>query len=204
MPQIVFRSKILLGALACLSTLRCSAQEIVPQPLEVVISVAEQKLVVLREGGVIAKYPISTSKFGIGDSFGSYKTPLGHLKVCDKVGGEFASGTVIKHRSATGEVLAVNAAGRDPIVTRILWLDGQEEQNRNARSRGIYIHGTTEEKRIGDPVSYGCIRMRSRDVVRVFDAAPVGTRIEIVQTSIHRALTQFAFNPPAAHHLATN
>ena len=182
--QIVLRSKIILGALACLSTLRCSADEIIPQPLQVVISVAEQKLVVLRDGGVVSKYPISTSKFGLGDSFGSYKTPLGQLRVCEKVGGEFATGTVIKHRSATGEVLAVNAAGRDPIVTRILWLDGQEVQNRNARSRGIYIHGTTEEKRIGDPVSYGCIRMRSRDVIELFAAVPVGTPINIVAAKL--------------------
>ena len=190
MLQIVFRSKIILGALAALSTLRCSAQEIVPQPLEIVISVAEQKLVVLREGGVVSKYPISTSKFGLGDSFGSYKTPLGQLRVCEKVGGEFASGTVIKHRSATGEVLAVNAAGRDPIVTRILWLDGQEEQNRNARARGIYIHGTTEEKRIGDPVSYGCIRMRSRDVISLYNKIEVGARVEISTSRLPSSLAR--------------
>jgi hypothetical protein len=77
-------------------------------------------------------------------------------------------------------VLPANAPGRDPIVTRILWLDGLEEQNHNARSRGIYIHGTTEEGKIGLPVSYGCIRMRSRDVLEVFEEATIDTPVMII------------------------
>lgn len=195
MLKKLFRSIIPTGALACLSLVPSLANDIVPQPLEVVVSVPEQRMVVLRDGGVIAKYPISTSKFGLGDSFGSYKTPLGHLKVCDKVGSDLASGTVIKHRSATKEILPVNAAGRDPIVTRILWLDGEDDQNRNARARGIYIHGTTEEKRIGQPVSYGCIRMRSRDIIQVFEQVPVGTPINIIAQKLPK-LRKYSPTPP--------
>ena len=45
-----------------------------------------------------------------------------------------------KSRQPTGEIVAVNAPGRDPIVTRILWLKGKEERNRRAYSRYIYIH----------------------------------------------------------------
>ncbi|HSI14569.1 MAG TPA: L,D-transpeptidase [Chthoniobacter sp.] len=151
----------------------------VPQ-VSIVISVPEQKLTVLRDGCFWKKYPISTSKFGIGDSYGSYKTPLGHLRVCEKIGEELASGSVIKQRHATGEVLPANSPGRDPIVTRIMWLDGLEDQNHNARSRGIYIHGTTEEGKIGKPVSYGCIRMRSQDVLEVFEEVPVDTQVSII------------------------
>ena len=191
----LIHSKLCLVALACLVSTRGVAMEVAPQPFQVVISVAEQRLAVLREGGVVVKYPISTSKFGLGDSFGSYKTPLGNLRVCDKVGDDLASGTVIKHRAATSEVLAVNAAGRDPIVTRILWLDGQDEQNRNARSRGIYIHGTTEEKRIGQPVSYGCIRMRSRDIIEMFAHLPVGTPVSIIPTKLPK-LRKYVPAPP--------
>ena len=193
--QNLVRSKRFLGALACFFPLLGLADEISPQPLEVVISVAEQRLVVLRDGGVIGKFPISTSKFGLGDSFGSYKTPLGHLRVCDKVGDDFASGTVIKHRAATGEVLPVNAAGRDPIVTRIIWLEGLDEQNRNARARGIYIHGTTEEKRIGAPVSFGCIRMRSNEVIEVFNELPLGTPVNIIAEKLPK-LRKYVPPPP--------
>lgn len=157
-----------------------------PPPLEIIVSVAEQKLALLRDGGLVRKYPISTSKFGLGDSMNSYRTPLGSLHVWQKIGGNLALGAVIKGRNPTGEILAVNAPGRDPIVTRILWLDGDEGRNANAKSRGIYIHGTVEESRLGQPVSYGCIRMRSRDVVEVFEETPVGTPVRIIAEKFPR------------------
>lgn len=159
-----------------------AADEIIPYvpQVSVVISVPEQKLTILRDGCFWKKYPVSTSKFGIGDSYGSYKTPLGHLRVCEKIGEDLASGSVIKQRHATGEVLPANSPGRDPIVTRILWLDGLEDQNHNARARGIYIHGTTEEGKIGKPVSYGCIRMRSQDVLEVFEQLAIDTQVSII------------------------
>ena len=147
--------------------------------VEVFISVPDQSLAVLRDGEMLGKFRVSTSKFGLGDSFGSYKTPVGDLRVCDKVGGGLPVGSVLSGRHATGEVLAPNAPGRDPIVTRILWLEGCEAANQHARSRGIYIHGTAEEKRIGKPVSYGCIRMRSADVVKVYELTPVGSIVRI-------------------------
>ena len=148
-------------------------------PPELIISVADQKLMVVKDGMWVEKFKVSTSKFGLGDSYGSYKTPLGKLRVCDKIGSGLASGSVIKHRNATGEILPVNAPGRDPIVTRILWLEGLEATNQHAKARGIYIHGTVEESKIGDPVSYGCIRMKSRDVINLFDVVPVGSLVTI-------------------------
>jgi len=151
-----------------------------PASEEVIISVADQRLVLLHDGGVVTKYRVSTSRFGVGDSFYSYKTPAGKLRVCEKIGNSLDPGTVIKNRSATGEVIRVNAPGRDPIVTRILWLEGLESQNHNAKSRGIYIHGTPEERNIGEPKSWGCIRMRSTDVMELFEQVPVGTEVTII------------------------
>lgn len=162
----------------------------------VVISVAEQKLAILRDGGLVKKYPISTSKYGLGDSYGSYKTPLGKLRVCEKVGDDLALGAVLKQRHATGEVLRANSPGRDPIVTRILWLEGIEAQNSNARARGIYIHGTNEENKIGQPVSYGCIRMRSRDVLEVFDEVPVDAPVAIIAEKLPRFAKYTPPKPP--------
>ena len=148
-------------------------------PVELVVSVPDQSLAVLRDGELLGKFPISTSKFGLGDEYGSYKTPLGEFKVCDKVGAGLPLGAVLHGRQATGEVLPPNARGRDPIVTRILWLEGTEPRNAHARQRGIYIHGTAEEKKIGTAASYGCIRMRSRDVVKIFDWSELGCRVRI-------------------------
>ena len=150
-------------------------------PVDVVISVSDQKMVVLREGGWVKKYKVSTSRFGLGDAFGSYKTPLGRLRVWEKVGGALPSGAVLKGRQATGEILGANAPGRDPIVSRILWLEGLEAQNDHARGRGIYIHGTTEEAQLGKPVSWGCIRMRSEDVIELYDTLPLGALVTITE-----------------------
>jgi hypothetical protein len=154
--------------------------------LEVRISIADQKLVLLRDGMWLGRFDVSTSKFGVGDAFGSYKTPLGRLKVCSKIGDGLPVGSVMNHRNATGEILPANSRGRDPIVTRIMWLEGLEACNEHARSRGIYIHGTVEEQKIGKPVSYGCIRMRSRDVVDLFEVLPVGTPVSIQQDKLPR------------------
>ena len=153
----------------------------------VVISVPDQKLGVVREGKTVARYPVSTSKFGIGDRFGSYRTPVGEMEIAAKIGNGLRSGSVLKGRVPTGEILEPNAPGRDPIVTRILVLRGREERNRNATSRGIYIHGTTEEKRLGKPVSYGCIRMRSRDVITIFGMVNVGSRVLISKEKLKTA-----------------
>ncbi len=139
-------------------------------------------MVVLDEGAAVATYPVSTSKFGTGDGFRTNRTPTGLLRVRKKIGGAEPSGAVFKSRKPTGEVLAVDAPGRDPIVTRILWLEGLEAGNRNAYERFIYIHGTPEERTIGTPASYGCIRMRSRDVIALFDRVGVGARVKVLES----------------------
>ncbi|MGI9114834.1 MAG: L,D-transpeptidase family protein [Chthoniobacterales bacterium] len=150
----------------------------------VVISVTDQRLAVLEKEMLIATYPISTSKFGVGDLPGSGYTPLGELEVADKIGDGAAPGAVFKDRRRTGEIVAPDAPGRDPIVTRILWLRGLESQNANAFARDIYIHGTPEERDIGLPVSYGCIRMRSEDVIRLYEIVGTGARVSIVDAPL--------------------
>jgi hypothetical protein len=172
-------------------------------PTEVLVSIKDQKLAVIRDGGLVARYPISTSKFGVGDSFGSYQTPVGRLRVCDKIGENLAPGAVLHHRQPTGEILRVNAPGRDPIVTRVIWLEGLEPQNAHARTRGIYIHGTAEERRIGDPVSWGCVRMRSQDVIELFDVVEVGTPVTITTERLPRIPRHQKPKPIIAVHAKT-
>jgi lipoprotein-anchoring transpeptidase ErfK/SrfK len=149
-----------------------------------IISTRDQQMLVLREGVPIAAYPVSTSKFGLGSAPGSSQTPLGSFRVRKKFGGDLPEGAVLKSRKPTGEILPIDAPGRDPIVTRILWLDGLDPWNRNTFKRHIYIHGTPEERNIGLPVSYGCIRMRSRDVVSLFDTVGKGARVEIIDAPL--------------------
>ena len=151
---------------------------------EIIVSVPDQKLALIDRGKLISKYAISTSKFGLGDGNGTYRTPLGTLFVSAKFGDRLPAGAVIKNRIATGEVVNANAPGRDAIVSRVIWLRGMEQQNRSARDRCIYIHGTPEERRLGTPASFGCIRMRSRDVIDLYDLAHIGMHVTITQRKI--------------------
>lgn len=146
----------------------------------VVISVPQQRMALLDNGVLLATYPVSTSKFALGDWPGSRATPLGQLEIAEKIGGSAPSGAVFKDRRRTGEVLPPDAPGRDPIVTRILWLRGREPQNANAYGRFIYIHGTPEERNIGRTASYGCIRMRSSDVIQLYNIVGWGAKVTIV------------------------
>lgn len=148
------------------------------------ISVPEQRMAVYRDGIRIREYPISTSKFGLGDEKGSNRTPLGAFRIAKKIGKDAPAGAVFKSRKPTGEVLPPDAPGRDPIVTRILWLKGQESQNANAYKRYIYIHGTPEERTIGTPSSYGCVRMRSLDIIDLFEIVGNGARVKIADTPL--------------------
>jgi len=147
---------------------------------ELIISVRDQKLVLLRNGSKVATYPISTSMFGLGDARGRMTTPLGYLAVEKKIGDNVPVGAVFHKRRLTGEILQPNTPGRDPITTRIIWLRGLEAQNAHAFQRCIYIHGTPEEKKIGTPASYGCIRMKSKDVAELYDQVPVGALVQII------------------------
>jgi lipoprotein-anchoring transpeptidase ErfK/SrfK len=158
---------------------------------QIVISTREQKLAVLDRGNLMAIYPVSTSKFGLGDWRGSRYTPLGQLEIAEKIGDNAPPGAVFKDRRRTGEIVLPDSPGRDPIVTRILWLRGLEPQNANAFTRDIYIHGTPEERLIGTRASYGCIRMRSSDIINLYDIVGIGAAVTIVDGSLASAVPGF-------------
>ena len=155
---------------------------------EIVVSVADQELALLKRGKVVKRFPISTSKFGTGDAVGSYRTPLGETFVSAKIGDGLPAGAVIKNRNATGEIVQPNAPGRDTIVSRVIWLRGMDGTTANTRDRCIYIHGTAEERRIGRRASYGCIRMRSKDVIELYSLVHIGTHVRISEKPLSNFL----------------
>ncbi|MBV8484170.1 MAG: L,D-transpeptidase family protein [Verrucomicrobia bacterium] len=177
-----------------------------PAPsVELVVSVSDQKLAVVVNGRIFKDYRISTSRYGEGDNWGSWRTPTGILQIAGKIGASAPAGAVFWRRQVTGEVLPANAPGRDPIVSRIIWLRGLEEANRNAYKRCIYIHGTPQEAFLGRKASFGCIRMRSADVIEVFNWVNVGTPVAILEDPLKRAVkeadksvTLLAQNSPAS------
>src|SRR6266481_1630001 len=171
---------------------------------QIVISARDQKLALLDRGNVMAIYPVSTSKFGLGDWQRSSYTPLGKLEIAKKIGDNAPPGAVFKDRRRTGEIVLPDSPGRDPIVTRILWLRGLEPQNANAFSRYIYIHGTPEERFTGMPASYGCIRMRSNDIISLYENVGVGAEVTIVDKPLADAVPGLPSGHTAANSTLVN
>jgi hypothetical protein len=153
------------------------------------ISIPEQKMLLLDKGVEIARYDVSTSRFGVGDRPGSFATPLGAMEIAKKIGGGQPSGMKFHGRRATGEIVRPDEPGRDPIVSRILWLRGLQFQNARAFGRAIYIHGTAAESKIGTPASYGCIRMRSRDVIQLYNIVGLGARVDVTMDPLPKPVT---------------
>ena len=191
---MLLRSSLIFCALFASAVVDLAAGTDKVIPPRVIISVRDQKLMVVENGQRAAVYPVSTSKFGLGDRWGSMATPLGWLQVAEKIGDHAPPGAVFRKRRFTGEILPPNAPGRDPIVTRIIWLRGLEPSNRNAFNRCIYIHGTAEEKAIGKPSSYGCVRMRSKDVTEIYAQIRIGALVKIIPDSLPN-LPQFKGSP---------
>ena len=172
----IFSRATLLGAIAAIVA-SCAAPD---TRHHIVISTREQKLALLDRGNLMGVYPVSTSKFGLGDWPGSSFTPLGELEIAKKIGDDAPPAAVFKDQHRTGEIVAPDSPGRDPIVTRILWLRGRDPQNAHAYTRMIYIHGTPEERNIGFPASYGCIRMRSSDIINLYEIVGRGAQVTII------------------------
>jgi lipoprotein-anchoring transpeptidase ErfK/SrfK len=142
------------------------------------VSIRDQQLT-LKEGETpIRTYPVSTSRFGVGTEEGSMKTPIGHFRIAEKIGGELPSDTVFQNRVPL-KLDDPLPPTEDLVMSRILWLDGLDEHNANTQDRFIYIHGTKHEDKIGNPASHGCIRMRNSDVVELFDLVDEGAEVII-------------------------
>jgi lipoprotein-anchoring transpeptidase ErfK/SrfK len=158
--------------------------------MKIKIHIATQQLELFDAAGRLLRcYAVSSAKRGVGERCGSYCTPRGKHIVRAKIGMGCAANTVFVGRRATGEIytpeLGEKFPGRDWILTRILWLSGREVgYNRLGASdtmrRYIYIHGTPDEVTLGVPGSHGCIRMRNKDLIDLFDLVPVGVSVEII------------------------
>lgn len=158
--------------------------------MQIEISIPRQELVLTQtNGGDFRRYAISTSKNGAGEKSGSFCTPRGRHLVRAKIGSGAALNTVFVRRRPTGEIwspdLALKHPGRDWILTRILWLSGCEPGfNRlgdiDTMRRYIYIHGSPDSVGMGVPGSIGCVRMRNRDIVDLFDLVPPYTPVSIL------------------------
>ncbi len=148
----------------------------------VLVNVGDQTLRVMDGDVIFAEFSVSTSQFGLGFEEGSFQTPTGRFVISEKIGDGAPAGTIFRARQNTGEI-APPGGTEDHVLTRILILDGLDPQNRNTRSRYIYIHGTNQEDLIGVPASHGCVRLRNADMIALHDMVTPGTPVEIIPVS---------------------
>lgn len=158
--------------------------------MRIVVSIPAQTLELFDAGGeLLRRYAVSTAKNGAGERQGSYCTPRGRHLIRAKIGAGQPANTVFVRRRPTGEVWSPEFAaahpGRDWILTRILWLSGCEPGfNRlgevDTMRRYVYIHGSPDAVDMGTPGSIGCVRMRNRDIVELFDLVSPYTPVEII------------------------
>lgn len=154
----------------------------------IVIDLSQQRLSLMDGSTLIKSYPVCTAKNGAGEKNGSECTPRGRHIIRAKIGEGAALGSVFVGRRLTGEQygqqLATEQPNRDWILSRILWLSGEERgKNRlgtvDTMRRYIYIHGAPDDLLTSAPSSHGCIRMFNADVIELFDSVKPGTRVLI-------------------------
>ena len=142
------------------------------------------------DGACIRRYAVSTGERGAGERSGSLCTPRGRHRIRARIGAGAPAGAVFRGRRPTGEVwsreFAAAHPGCDWILSRILWLCGEEPgRNRGGEvdtmRRYIYLHGTGDDQPMGVARSHGCVRMRNRDIIELFELVAAGTVVEIVE-----------------------
>ena len=153
------------------------------------VSIEEQRLYHIKDNIIINEFIISSSAYGTGNKSGSNKTPLGLHKVKHKYGNNTPINGRMIARVYTGDIATVykdnTKSKTDDVTTRILWLEGLEQGINKGKGidsfkRYIYIHGTSEEGRLGTPASHGCIRMRNKEVINLYNKVAIGTLVLIL------------------------
>jgi len=138
-------------------------------PIRIQVSIDDQRLDVLDDRGVIKSFPVSTATKGVGFQEGSYRTPVGRFRISEKIGGEQPLNTIFKQREPVGVWEAGDISQSDLVLSRILRMEGLDEENRNTMDRFVYIHGTNHENLIGQPASWGCVRLTNADMAELYD-----------------------------------
>ncbi|MFT6182363.1 MAG: lipoprotein-anchoring transpeptidase ErfK/SrfK, partial [Akkermansiaceae bacterium] len=152
------------------------------KPLErellIEVSISNQSLTVTQGGHSIFQAPVSTAANGSGFEEGSYRTPTGDFIVREKIGEGAPIFTSFKGRLPRS--VWQGEKSNDAILSRILWLEGLNDENANTYCRYIYFHGTHAEDLIGQPASHGCIRLKNDDILTLFEIIPIFTPVRIL------------------------
>ena len=153
------------------------------------VSIENQKMYHIKESEIVKQYTISSSEYGTGSEAGSNKTPLGLHKIKEKYGTKTPINGRMIGRVFYGQIATIykdkQKSKTDDVTSRIFWLEGLEKgknkgEGIDSYKRYIYIHGTSEEGRLGEPASHGCIRMKNKEVIDLYKIIEVGTLVLIL------------------------
>jgi hypothetical protein len=168
----------------------CEKHGIAPTQFILIVSIVGQTVSLFEQNQFVKKIPCSASRFGIGQTEGSNRTPLGLHRIAEKIGAGEPAGTVFKSRKVVGHTSQPEFEDAK-ITTRIMWLEGLDPGlnqgfnggvNVDSHARYIYIHGTADQKSIGQPASHGCLHLADADLIPLFDLLPCGTLVCISET----------------------
>ncbi len=157
---------------------------------EIQVDITDQVLILHQDDGGRLRYPVSTALNGPGEQEGSACTPLGRHRIRLRIGAACPENTVFVGRRPSGEIYSPELAARYPqrdwILTRIIWLTGAEPGHNRGGAvdtlrRYIYIHGCPGTEPMGVPRSHGCIRMRNRDLMDLFNRVRAGMPVHILE-----------------------
>ena len=153
------------------------------------VGVQRQKLYYFKKGELINIFVVSTATKGAGNKISSNQTPVGLHFIKEKIGKDEPVGTLFKNKKSTGDIVHINTENndfsKDEITSRILSLAGKEQginkgKKNDTFSRGIYIHGTSDEANLGKAKSHGCVRMKNTDIINLFDLVEEGTLVVLI------------------------
>ena len=118
----------------------------------VLVSIPDRRLAVIEDGNVVATFPVAVGA-------AASPSPTGDFQIVNRVSNPtyYRPGTVIP-------------SGKDnPVGTRWVGLS----------QKGYGIHGTNAPGSVGHAASHGCIRLRNRDVERLFAMVRTGDLVQI-------------------------
>ena len=153
------------------------------------VSIKTQKIYHIQNDSIVKEYVISSSAYGIGSKAGSNKTPIGLHRIAGKFGSKNPINGRMTGRVFYGDIATIytdeTKSKTDDVTSRIFWLEGMEKGKNKGKgidsfNRYIYIHGTSEEGRLGKPASHGCIRMKNKEVIDLYKLIEVGTLVLIL------------------------
>lgn len=126
--------------------------------VRLVLKLKERRLYVYKGDKVSVKYPVAVGKPG-------WETPTGSFKVIQMI-----KDPAWAHPFKEGVVLPPgpqNPLGRRWVA---FWTDG---------TNAIGFHGTPNESVMGRAVSHGCVRMRNKDVIALYELVSLGTSVTV-------------------------